>query len=215
MNDSKIIKVVPISDLFSITWMLGKFCNYDCMYCPDYLHDATSVPHSLDKLQQSWTKVYKKTEHLSLNYKIAFTGGEVTANKNFLPFVKWMRDNYECVKQIIITTNGSASERYYLDLAQYVDSISFSTHSEFIKEKEFFNKAVAINQVMPRPGKSFHVNIMNEHWNQDRIELYKTFLDQAQISYSVDEIDYTKSVRTFFIKKGTYDIEQLVQPSEL
>jgi hypothetical protein len=45
-----------------------------------------------------------------LQYKIAFTGGEVTANKDFLPFLEWLRDNYnKYLSQLLITTNGSAT----------------------------------------------------------------------------------------------------------
>lgn len=208
-TNSKIISITPVNDLFTVSWMLSKRCNYDCMYCPDFLHDATSVSHSLEKLQESWIKIFEKSQHLNLGYKIVFGGGEVTVNKSFLPFVKWMRNNYPSIKQIMITTNGSASCRYYIDLAKYVESISFSTHSEFIKEKDFFNKAVALNKILIRPEKSFHVNIMNEYWNHERIELYKKFLDQHQISYIVNNIEYRLATRTFFIKKGKYDIDQV------
>lgn len=214
MESSKntIIRVEPVPEFFSITWMLGSFCNYDCMYCPAELHDATAKNHDLATLKQSWEKIYVKTQQLGMSYKISFTGGEVTANKSFLPFVQWLRDsrNRFDIAMLLITTNGSASTRYYLDLADIVEAISFSTHSEFMDERSFFEKCTKINTKMIRPEKSFHVNIMDEPWNQDRILLYKKFLDGHDISYSVNEINFNHQIRNFTISKGTQNIERLL-----
>jgi len=201
----EIIKVEPNVQYFSITWMLGKRCNYSCVYCPDYWHDNTSQHHSLEKLQSSWLKLHQQTFKKDLKYKISFTGGEVTANKNFLPFVKWLKENYNCDK-ILVSTNGSAGKNYYLKLAKEVSDIIFSVHSEFINEQEFFDKAIEINQIMIRPEKSFHVNIMNEWWNQERITIYEKLLKEHGISYSINEITYSRSNRTNPILKGTYTL---------
>lgn len=198
---NKIIKIEPIQSYFSITWMLGAFCNYDCMYCPAELHDTTSRPHDLDTMKKVWQNIYEKTKNQSLPYKISFTGGEPTANKNFLSLVEWLRSEYPEIAMILITTNGSASTQYYLKLSQVVEAISFSTHSEFMDEDKFFESAKKINEVMIRPKKSFHVNIMDEFWNTKRIELYKQILDDNSISYSVNEIDYSKQIRTYPIER--------------
>jgi MoaA/NifB/PqqE/SkfB family radical SAM enzyme len=191
---NRIIKIEPVFEYYSINWILGSFCNYSCSYCPDEWHDTTSRPHDLDTLKTAWRNVYQKTRHLGLQYKISFTGGEVTANKNFLPFLEWLRVNYSDVAMALFTTNGSASANYYIKMAKVVESISFSIHSEFMNEEEFFDKAVKINSVMVRPHKSFHVNIMDEPWNSEGIVRYKSFLDQHHISYSVNEIFYAKQI---------------------
>jgi MoaA/NifB/PqqE/SkfB family radical SAM enzyme len=202
----KIISVTPIPDYFSLTWMLGSRCNYDCMYCPRELHDTTSQPHDLETMQQTWKKIYEKTWHKNLPYKISFTGGEVTANKNFLPLVQWLRKNYPNIAMILLTTNGSASQRYYTDLCRHVESISFSTHSEFMDEQRFFETVLAINEIMIHPKKSVHVNIMDEHWNQERIKIYKKLLEAHRISYTVNSIDYAKSTRTFTLNQGKQNL---------
>jgi organic radical activating enzyme len=185
---NKIIKIEPVPKYYSITWMLGAFCNYNCSYCPDELHDTTSRPHDLDTMKTAWKNIHTKTNHLKLKYKICFTGGEVTANKNFLLLLDWMRNEYPDIAMILLTTNGSASANYYIKLAQVVESISFSTHSEFMDEGEFLDKTVRINSVMIRPHKSFHVNIMDEPWNKQGIARYKLFLDEHKISYTVNEL---------------------------
>lgn len=190
-----IVKVEPTEPSISLTWMLGSRCNYDCMYCPSELHDSTSLYPNLETLQNIWHNFYNKTHNQLLPYKISFTGGEVTANRSFLPLVTWLKDHYQ-IDKIIVTTNGSASVRYYLKLAKLVDAISFSTHSEFFNEQKFFLKIQTVNQAMTRPQKSVHVNIMNEYWNQDRIQMYQQWLDQRGISNSVNSINYDRQTRS-------------------
>jgi molybdenum cofactor biosynthesis enzyme MoaA len=176
------------------------------MYCPTELHDATSRPRDLATMQQVWRNIHEKTRHKNLPYKISFTGGELTANKNFLPLVQWLRNTHTDIAMILVTTNGSASQRYYEELSECVESISFSTHSEFMDEQRFFNTVRAVDQRMIRPKKSVHVNIMDEYWNRARIEIYKKFLDQYSISYSVNSIDYEKATRTMIIQQGNANL---------
>jgi hypothetical protein len=75
-----------------------------------------------------------------------------------------------------------------------------------MNEQRFFDTVVAVDRIMLRPQKSVHVNIMNEHWNQDRIELYKKWLDQRNISYTVDQINYTKATRTYVLEQGVKNL---------
>jgi MoaA/NifB/PqqE/SkfB family radical SAM enzyme len=84
---AEIVKVTPVEKYFSITWRITTRCNYDCMYCPTKWHDSTGVLHDLSKLQSAWQLIVSQTKHLNLPYKLSFSGGEVTINKNFLPFV--------------------------------------------------------------------------------------------------------------------------------
>jgi len=189
--------------------MIGARCNYDCMYCSTDLHDDTSTHPDLEKLQTAWQSFYSKSRKAELPYKISFTGGEVTANKSFLPLIKYLRAGDFNLGQLLVTTNGSASEKYYLKLANLVDSISFSTHSEFFNETEFFSKVVAVNNIMTRPEKSVHVNIMDESWNQDRIQIYKDFLSTNNISHSVNTIDYSQQTRSYPLKQGTLNLDKI------
>jgi len=161
-------------------------------------------------MQQAWKNIYEKSQHRGLPYKISFTGGEVTANKNFLPLVSWMRETYDDIEMILITSNGSASLNYYTKLVPYVESISFSTHSEFMDEAEFFNKAEKIDALMVRPKKSFHVNIMDEYWNRDRIALYREWLTKKNISHSVNEINYDQKIRDTILNQGKSNFEQII-----
>jgi MoaA/NifB/PqqE/SkfB family radical SAM enzyme len=205
----KIVQVEPTESCISLTWMIGSRCNYDCMYCPEELHDSTSKHPDLEKLKTAWNNFYKKTQHLDLPYKLSFSGGEVTANKSFLPLIEYLSTDNFNVNQMFVTTNGSASERYYRKLSTLVTGISFSTHSEFFNEAEFFAKVQAIDAIMIRPEKSVHVNIMNEYWNQDRIPLYQAWLDKHNISNSINTVQYHRGTRAIPIINGVKNIESI------
>jgi MoaA/NifB/PqqE/SkfB family radical SAM enzyme len=206
---NKIIKIQPVPKYFTITWMLGAHCNYDCMYCPSELHDQSGHAHNLETMQQAWKNIHTKAKQQGLFFKITFTGGEVTANKNFLSLLQWIRKNYSDVVQIGFTTNGSASLNYYTKLVEFVESISFSTHSEFMDEQAFFDKVINIDKLMIKPKKSLHVNIMNEYWNQDRIKLYQQLLDKHRISHCINEIDYSVKIREEILNKGKLNLDTI------
>jgi len=186
----KIIRVEPTVPVVSMNWMIGSRCNYACSYCPDDLHDDHSPHPELDRLKLVWKNFYEKTQHIGLPYKISFTGGEVTANKSFLPLIEFLQQSNHDIKQLIVSTNGSASTAYYLRLAKLVHAISFSTHSEFRNEHKFFDTVIAVNQVMIRPEKSCHVNIMDEPWDRQNFARYQELLDQHNISYSINKINF-------------------------
>jgi hypothetical protein len=179
------------------------------MYCPTDLHDSTSRHPDLEQLKTAWQNIYAKTQSQGLPYKLSFTGGEVTANKSFLPLIEYIKNGDFDIGQLVVTTNGSASLNYYQRLCSFIDAVSLSTHSEFFNEAEFFNKVDQLNQIMLRPEKSLHVNIMDEYWNQDRIELYKTWLDDRNIGYSVNAINYDQQTRTHVLDQGKQNLETI------
>lgn len=204
---TKIISIKPTEEYFSLNWQIDIRCNYDCMYCSPEWHNSSSGFKSLEELQNVWLNVFDKTKHLNLPYKISFTGGELTVNKNFLPFVTWLKNNYsEYLFKVLVTTNGSASTGYYQKMFEAVDNISFSLHSEHIDEQKFFNKLIQLRKKL-LPNRFIHVDIMNEFWNQTRIPHYIQLLESNNISYSVNEIDYKYQTRTIPIMKGDLNLE--------
>ena len=202
MPSQKIISIRPSDPIFSVNWNLSRRCNYDCMYCPSRLHDNHSPHLSLNQLQKYWIDIERKTSHSGLKYKISFSGGEPTGNRDFLPFLSWLKQNYgHQIDKILLTTNGSATYRYYQKLFDLVDNVSFSTHSEHINEQKFFDTVIRLRQSIT-PPKFIHVNIMDEFWNRDRFPHYQKLLTDNDISYNVNEIDYSWQIRNYPIIKG-------------
>lgn len=205
----KIIKIESAPKHFCITWRIGSFCNYDCMYCPRELHDDYSKPHSLEKLKTAWKNIYNASKHHSLKYRIDFTGGEPTANKSFLPFLKWLKQEHGDDITIMVTSNGSASLDYYVRLSKFINGLGLSFHSEFANEKEFFEKSVKLHHSLAKLKKYFSVLIMDEYWNKERIEKYISFLTEHKIYYSLSPITYGYGVRDNPIMFGVQNIEEI------
>jgi len=191
-----IVSVTPTEHNLVVAWHLHDRCNFDCMYCPDKWHSLTSGTKSLDELKRCWVEIVDKTKHRGLKYKISLTGGEVTVNQDLMPFVAWLNSEYkDQIESIGMVTNGTASRRLYIDLLKYLNWISFSIHSEFFNEKKFFINVLAARLSTVESDKTVHVNIMDEPWNHDRIKIYKNFLTEYNINYSVSEIDWSLKIR--------------------
>jgi MoaA/NifB/PqqE/SkfB family radical SAM enzyme len=205
-QESPIVRIEPTETMISLSWMLGPRCNYDCMYCSTTNHNNTSPHPKIEKLLMAWESFYSRVAHIGLPVKIAFTGGEVTANRGFLPLLEHIRNGDYNIGQIVVSTNGSASLKYYQKLASQVDAISFSTHSEFFNEAVFFDKVIKINKLMVRPKKSVHVNVMDEPWNADRNIMYQELLAKHNISYSVTKINFSRQIRTYPLQQGVKNL---------
>jgi len=197
-----IVKVKATEDYFPVSWQIGIRCNYDCMYCPAEYHNDTDPSHSLETLQKAWISLYEQSHSLGLKYKIAFTGGEPTINKDLIPFLQWLRDEYgDRMLQIIVASNGSANYKYYRRLYEVVDSVSFSTHSEHIDEKKFFDTIIKLKQTL-HPSKFIHVNIMDEYWNKENTQRWEKILLDHDVSYSTNTIHYEAGHRDKIIFKN-------------
>lgn len=202
-NIDKIIKIEPKIKYFSITWKVHNRCNFDCMYCPSRWHDNHSKMKTLEQLKNVWKKIVAKSSGLNLPYKIYFSGGETTINKNFKPFIVWLRNNYkDKIYGLGVTSNGSASDRYYLNLFKDLDWLSFSTHTEHMNADKFFDTAKKLANIAKKENKSFHVNIMNEHWAKDLIKIFEETCIINKINYSINEINYNYKTRDFPIFKN-------------
>lgn len=195
-NKIPIVRISQLKQNFHINWRVDLRCNFDCMYCPSNFHDLTSKTKTFEQLKDSWIKIFEKSQTKNLKYFISFTGGEITINKDFLPFIIWLQKNYQThIDKITVSTNGSASTKYYKKLLNYVDSISFSTHSEFFNENKFFTNVVKCNEFVKNTSKTVQVCLMNEPWHHDRLKIYIDFLEKNTIMYTVNEIDWNWKIR--------------------
>jgi organic radical activating enzyme len=149
--------------LFNISWILGRFCNYNCSYCWPYARS--------DKLDYQTLEVYKSTideikRQAGLNgftqFHWSFSGGEPTAYKQLTDLVKHLDETKSTYQSIHMTTNLSPGSKWWNTWCTNTAllqrrSITASFHAEFAKEQEFGDKClqlmhegvhVTVNQVM-------------------------------------------------------------------
>lgn len=187
---SEIVKVEPvISGIFYITWTIQLRCNYDCMYCGPLRHSVDAEMPSLEQLKSQWIQIFAKTKHRKLLYQIVFSGGEPVVNKDFLPFIDWLHENYsEYLYETGLITNGSASQDHYLKLFKNLNYITFSTHTEFMDVEKFFSTAKTLSRYSrTNNDKYFMVNIMHEPWAKNTVQDFITRCKRSGINYSETE----------------------------
>ena len=127
--------------IFQITWDLGRRCNYDCTYCPAHRHDNFSKHATLDQLKDNvdflfeYTDLYMQHRHLKIA-NVGFTGGEPTVNPNFIPFSKYLKQEYEekykdkWEADFALTTNGAMGEKMGQAVMENFRHATVSYHSE-------------------------------------------------------------------------------------
>jgi organic radical activating enzyme len=149
--------------LFNVSWILGRFCNYNCSYCWPYARS--------DKLDYQSLELYKSTideikRQAGLNgftqFHWSFSGGEPTAYKQLPDLVKHLDETKSAYQSIHMTTNLSPGSKWWNTWCANTAllqrrSITASFHAEFAKEQEFGDKClqlmhegvhITVNQVM-------------------------------------------------------------------
>ena len=150
--------------LFSTSWILGRFCNYNCSYCWPYArsdrldHQEFEVyTNAVDEIKQ------QARQNGFTEFHWSFSGGEPTAYKRLLDLVKHLDDGVQTPYQSLhMTTNLSPGSKWWNTWCTNTEtlqrrSITASYHAEHAREQEFGDKClqliyeqvhVTVNQVM-------------------------------------------------------------------
>jgi hypothetical protein len=151
------------SDLFNVSWIIGRFCNYKCSYCWPYARTDTPDYQELSVYRDAIFNIKKQANNNGFEkFHWGFSGGEPTAYKHLLELISYLNLGYSSYQSIHMTTNLSPGVEWWskwLAVTTYIHrrSITASYHAEFAKEQEFGDKIlmlmdkgvhVTINQVM-------------------------------------------------------------------
>ena len=105
---------------------LGTTCNFDCAYCPSYVHDGAMPWHDIDKLMTVISEIHRRyawKSHRVYN----LLGGEPT-NWSRLPELCQRIKEVDGDSSIMVATNGSRTPRYWREIAPYLDRAIVSVH---------------------------------------------------------------------------------------
>ena len=156
--------------VFNVSWILGRFCNYNCSYCWPYARSSTVDHRPFEVYTRAIDEIKRQARANGFDkFHFSFSGGEPTAYKKFIDLVKHYEDYESKYLSIHMTSNCSPAKRWWqrwLDATHIMDrrTITASYHAEFSNEEEFGDKllflqdndvGVTINQVM-----------VPEHWEE-------------------------------------------------
>ena len=149
--------------LFSVSWILGRFCNYNCSYCWPYARSDKLDHQTLEVYKSTVDEIKRQARDNGFNqFHWSFSGGEPTAYKQLNDLVKHLDEVESKYQSIHMTTNLSPGSKWWNTWCKNTEmlqrrSITASFHDEFAKEQEFGDKClqlqydlvhVTINQVM-------------------------------------------------------------------
>jgi len=151
------------SNLFNVSWILGRFCNYKCSYCWPYARTDQLDYQDLTVYKDAIFKIKKQASDNGFErFHWSFSGGEPTAYKHLLELTSCLNLGYSKYQSLHMTTNLSPGVEWWnkwLAITTYIQrkSLTASYHAEFADEQEFGDKIlvlmdqgvfVTINQVM-------------------------------------------------------------------
>ena len=156
-------------DLFTVSWLLGRFCNYKCSYCWPYARSNKKDHRPIDLILLTIDEIKRQSRQNGYNsFHFSFSGGEPTFHPDYLEIMQYLADdipdcNYHSVH---MTSNCSRKMKWFEEYTKIVSqfhraSITASFHKEHLNTKEkisdFADKLeycqtqdiqVTINQVM-------------------------------------------------------------------
>jgi uncharacterized Fe-S cluster-containing radical SAM superfamily protein len=192
--------------LFSTSWILGRFCNYNCSYCWPYARSDKIDHQTLDVYKATIDEIKRQARANGFNqFHWSFSGGEPTAYKQLNDLVKHLDETESPYQSIHMTTNLSPGSKWWNTWCANTAllqrrSITASFHDEFAKEQEFGDKClqlqyelvhVTINQVMV-PEKFDELYARMERFHKRGINV--TLKPQSDVTASAVVDGYTEDM---------------------
>jgi organic radical activating enzyme len=135
-------------DLFSVSWLLGRFCNYKCSYCWPYARSDRKDHRPTELCLATIDEIKRQARDNGFNsFHFSLSGGEPTFHPGYLDILQHLADdvpncNYTSVH---MTSNISRKMKWFEEYCHIVAqfhraSITASYHKEFAKPEEFADK---------------------------------------------------------------------------
>ena len=195
-------------DLFCVSWLLGRFCNYKCSYCWPYARSSVPDHRPLSLLIKTMDEIKRQARARGFNsFHFSFSGGEPTLHKGYLQILKHYSEdisnsNYQSVH---MTSNLSPGFKWLEKYTKAVHSlhrvtVTASFHKEFATRELFADKIkflqeqkvhVTINMVMvPNRFEELWEDALYFHQREINVTLKPQSDEKAQRVVS----GYTKSM---------------------
>jgi len=141
-------------DLFTVSWLLGRYCNYRCSYCWPYARSDTKDHRPTELCLTTIDEIKRQARENGFNsFHFSLSGGEPTFHPDYLDILKHLADdvvntNYTSIH---MTSNCSRPMKWFETYVEYAKpfhraSITASLHTEHLntqeKMQEFADKLI-------------------------------------------------------------------------
>ena len=155
-NDIELVgtKTMLYHDTFTVSWLLGRFCNYKCTYCWPYARSDKKDHRPTELCLSTIDEIKRQARNNGFNsFNWSLSGGEPTFHPGYLNILQHLADdNINCKRQRIhMTSNCSRKMSWFETYVKYAKqfdraSITASAHFEHLntekKIEEFADKLV-------------------------------------------------------------------------
>ena len=156
-------------DIFTVSWLLGRFCNYRCSYCWPYARSDRKDHRPTDLCLKTIDEIKRQARGNGFNsFHFSLSGGEPTFHPGYLDILQHLADDVPATNytSVHMTSNCSRPMSWFEDYVERVKpfhraSITASLHTEHLntveKMQDFADKLnlcqehdvqVTINMVM-------------------------------------------------------------------
>ncbi len=141
-------------DLFCVSWLLGRFCNYKCSYCWPYARSDKKDHRSTELVISTLDEIKRQARERGFNsFHFSFSGGEPTLHPGYLKILEHYANDLENVnfQSVHMTSNLSPGIGWF---KKYVAatrdlhrvSVTASYHKEFAVKERFADKLVFLQE---------------------------------------------------------------------
>jgi organic radical activating enzyme len=109
-------------DIFCVSWLLGRYCNYNCSYCWPYARSDTRDHRPFELNRMAMDEIKRQSRERGFNsFHFSFSGGEPTVHPDYLRLLEhYSHDTANCNYQSVhMTSNISQGLRWF---AKYVNA---------------------------------------------------------------------------------------------
>lgn len=156
-------------DMFTVSWLLGRFCNYKCSYCWPYARSDKKDHRPTELNLRTIDEIKRQARERGFNsFHFSLSGGEPTFHPGYLDMMKHLADDVPNTNftSVHMTSNCSRNMKWFETYVEHASkfhraSITASYHREHVnsqeKREQFADKLcfaqehdvqVTINQVM-------------------------------------------------------------------
>jgi len=103
-------------DLFCVSWLLGRYCNYNCSYCWPYARSNTKDYRPIELNLMTMDEIKRQSRERNFNsFHFSFSGGEPTVYPDYLRLLEhYSNDTANCNYQSVhMTSNISQGLRWF------------------------------------------------------------------------------------------------------